>query len=1072
MAGDSSIDDIFDNMDRLLKEGDGGNSGSSADGGKGVAGTGPGKKAGADTVLTASAPLGMDDAAPMLPDEERQAWKMHSAGRGAPPVRRILLSEDMLVDNARGQTGDTVIPERDMPPASTDEDVGRVLAQANALSDEKFDELVRHISDRLAKRLQKPSPGMTEGKTSAHPPGRQQTPTGDSQGKKMTDHISELAKTYEPQVVEPAVSDQWLNSDAFTPGRGDGAYCIVIPPPNVTGTLHMGHAFSYTLQDILIRWQRMQGKSTLWQPGTDHAGIATQMVVERLLDGEGLHRRELGRDQFLDRVWEWKEKSGGAIIDQLKRLGCSCDWSRERFTLDEGLSKAVREVFVRLHEEGLIYRGKRLVNWDPVLETAVSDLEVVHEEEAGHLWHIRYPLADASSDEQTYVTIATTRPETMLGDTAVAVHPDDARYSHLIGRKLNLPLCGRAIPVLADSFVDPDFGTGCVKITPAHDFNDYELGKRHDLPMLNILTPRAHIVDDDFIPEKYRGMERYEAREYIVADLDAEGLLHKIEEHSHPIGRGDRSHAVLEPYLTDQWFIDIKPLAEPAIRAVENGDIRFVPQHWEKTYFEWMRNIQDWCISRQLWWGHRIPAWYCDNCDHITVARETPECCEDCGGTHLRQDEDVLDTWFSSGLWPFSTLGWPARTRELEAFYPTSVLVTGFDIIFFWVARMIMMGLKFTGEVPFRDVYIHALIRDAEGQKMSKSRGNVVDPLEMADRYGVDALRFTLTHMATPGRDVKLDAGRIAANRNFMNKIWNAARFVFMNRADAAPDAAFMPASDINRWVLFELDACAREVSQALEEYRFNEAAASLYGFVWGVYCDWYVEAAKVALYGDDEAARRETRVTMLTALDGWLRLLHPMCPYISEALWQTLHGEDARLVTSAWPAQGRGGEAFEQASRRMRHVMEVVSGIRSIRGEMNIAPGRRIAAAVSCSSGMRDILVAHAATISALARLERLEWLEDGAELRHAAVAPLGEATVYVPLAGLVDVEEELARLGKARSRLDKDVARLETRIGNPRYREKAPAEVVARAEAELDDLRARQAEISAAVERLESLR
>ena len=884
----------------------------------------------------------------------------------------------------------------------------------------------------------------------------------------MTEKSPELAKTYDPQAVEPAVSDQWLDSDAFSPQGGEGSYCIVIPPPNVTGTLHMGHAFSYTLQDVLIRWQRMCGKNTLWQPGTDHAGIATQMVVERLLDAEGVHRRDLGRERFLDRVWDWKEHSGGTIVGQLKRLGCSCDWSRERFTLDEGLSQAVREVFVRLHEEGLIYRGKRLVNWDPVLETAVSDLEVVHEDEAGHLWHMCYPLAD---DPEKHVIVATTRPETMFGDAAVAVHPDDSRYTELVGKSVILPLSNREIPVIADAYVDPEFGTGCVKITPAHDFNDYEVGQRHDLPTLNILTPQAHILDCVEVPEKYRGMERYEAREHVVADLDAAGLLHKIEEHMHPIGRGDRSHAVLEPYLTDQWYVDIKPLAKPAIEAVENGDVQFVPKHWEKTYFEWIRNIQDWCISRQLWWGHRIPAWYCDDCDHITVARETPERCEGCGSTGIRQDEDVLDTWFSSGLWPFSTLGWPQQTKELDMFYPTNVLVTGFDIIFFWVARMIMMGLKFTGKVPFRDVYIHALIRDAEGQKMSKSKGNVVDPLEIVNQYGADALRFTLAHMATPGRDVKLDVDRIASNRNFMNKIWNAARFVFMNRGDAVPDADFVPESDINRWVLFELASCAREVNQALAEYRFNEAAASLYGFIWGVYCDWYVEAAKVALYGEDETAKRETQITMLTALDGWLRLLHPFCPYISETLWQSLHGEEARLVTSGWPDAQWNGSVFEDSGMRMRHVMDVVSAIRSIRGEMNIAPGKRITASVACDVELKSVLSAHADTIASLARLEHLTWLPRDAKQEGAAVAPLDDATVYVPLAGLVDVQEELARLAKTKAKLDKDVARLQGRLGNPKYRENAPAEIVDKAEAELDGLRTRLAEVKAAEERLEAL-
>jgi len=890
----------------------------------------------------------------------------------------------------------------------------------------------------------------------------------------MSEQAPELAKAYEPHAMESAISEQWLSSDAFQPKEADESYCIVIPPPNVTGTLHMGHAFSYTLQDILIRWQRMKGRATLWQPGTDHAGIATQMVVERLLDAEGVHRRDLGRERFLDRVWDWKEHSGGTIVGQLKRLGCSCDWSRERFTMDEGLSEAVREVFVRLYDEGLIYRGKRLVNWDPVLETAVSDLEVQHEEEQGHLWHMCYPLAD---EPDKHIIVATTRPETMFGDAAVAVHPEDERYQHLIGREVILPLTNRTIPVIADTYVDQEFGTGCVKITPAHDFNDYEVGGRHDLPLINILTPRAHMVDEDTVPEKYRGMERYEAREHVVADLDAAGLLYKIDEHTHQVGRGDRSHAVLEPYLTDQWYVKIQPLADPAIKAVEDGDIRFVPKHWEKTYFEWMRNIQDWCISRQLWWGHRIPAWYCDDCDHISVSRTTPERCEGCGGTHIRQDEDVLDTWFSSGLWPFSTLGWPDETKELEAFYPTNVLVTGFDIIFFWVARMIMMGMKFTGKVPFRDVYIHALIRDSSGQKMSKSKGNVVDPLDMVEQFGSDALRFTLAHMATPGRDVKLDVERIASNRNFMNKIWNAARFVFMNRGDATPDADFVPTSDINRWVLFELDTCAREVDKALVEYRFNEAASSLYAFVWGVYCDWYVEAAKVSLYGDDEAAKLETQTTMLTALDGWLRLLHPTCPYISEALWQTLHGESARLVSSDWLEQdlegnGWNGTGFADAAASMRHVMNVVSAIRSIRGEMNVSPARRIGASVACDSTLQVVLSGHKDTICSLAKLEKLEWLPRDVELEGAAVAPLEGATVYVPLAGLVDVDEELARLDKSQAKLGKEIDKLQGRLSNPKYRENAPADVVSKAEQELDALRMQQDEVLAAKQRLDVLK
>ncbi|WP_167631616.1 valine--tRNA ligase [Mariprofundus ferrooxydans] len=881
----------------------------------------------------------------------------------------------------------------------------------------------------------------------------------------MSQH--ELAKTYDPQAVEPAINDQWLSSDAFRPkADGDDAYCIVIPPPNVTGSLHMGHAFTFTIQDTLIRWQRLQGKSTLWQPGTDHAGIATQMVVERILDKEGVHRRDLGRERFLDRVWEWKEHSGGTIVNQLKQLGASCDWSRERFTMDEGLSHSVREVFVRLYEEGLIYRGKRLVNWDPVLETAVSDLEVEHVEEQGHFWHMCYPYAD---DPSKHVIVATTRPETMFGDAAVAVHPDDERYQALIGKELILPLTGRTIPVIADDYVDPEFGTGCVKITPAHDFNDYDVGKRHDLPLINILTAKAHMLDDEHVPEKYRGMERYEAREHVVADLDAEGLLHKVEDHTHQVGRGDRSHAVLEPYLTDQWYVDIKPLAEPAIKAVEDGEIRFVPQYWEKTYFEWMRNIQDWCISRQLWWGHRIPAWYCSDCDHITVSRSTPECCEGCGSASVRQDEDVLDTWFSSGLWPFSTLGWPDKTPEMDQFYPTNVLVTGFDIIFFWVARMIMMGMKFTGQVPFRDIYIHALIRDAEGQKMSKSKGNVIDPLEMTGKYGADALRFTLAHMATPGRDVKLDETRIESNRNFMNKIWNAARFVFMNRADAVPDASLRPQLDANRWILAELDTTAAEVHKALEEYRFNEAAGALYSFIWGTYCDWYVEAAKVALWSDDETMISETRTVMLTALEGWLKLLHPICPYITETLWQELHGADARLVTASWHTPRSDHDA--DAVRRMTKVIEVVSAIRSIRGEMNVNPGKRIAAVIAASDAVRTDLAGQQQLMMSLARLESLEWLAADGELDGAAVAPLAGARVFLPLAGLINVDEEMARLEKNMARLQKDIAMGEGKLNNPKFCDNAPDAVVAKVQADLDESRAKHADMAAGLERLRTL-
>ncbi|MDT8376461.1 MAG: valine--tRNA ligase [Mariprofundaceae bacterium] len=882
----------------------------------------------------------------------------------------------------------------------------------------------------------------------------------------MSNQANEPAKTYDPQSFEPAISDQWVNSDAFRPGLdADEHYSITLPPPNVTGSLHMGHAFSDTIQDILIRWQRMQGKSVLWQLGLDHAGIATQMVVERQLDAQGAHRRDLGREKFVEKVWEWKAESGGVILGQMKRLGLSLDWSRERFTMDESSSSAVREVFVRLYEEGLIYRGKRLVNWDPVLETAVSDLEVVYDEEQGHFWHIQYPHAD---DPSRHVIVATTRPETMLGDGAVAVHPDDARYRDLIGKELILPLCNRTIPVIADDYVDPEFGTGCVKITPAHDFNDYEVGRRHGLAVINIFTDRAHINDDAVIPEQYRGLDRYEARERMVADLEAEGLLYKVEDHTHKVGRGDRSHAVIEPYLTDQWYVAIQELADPAIKAVEDGNIRFVPQHWEKTYFEWMRNIQDWCISRQLWWGHRIPAWYCADCEHITVDRGTPEYCGGCGSRQIRQDEDVLDTWFSSGLWPFSTLGWPESTREMENFYSTNVLVTGFDIIFFWVARMIMMGMKFTGRVPFKDIYIHALIRDAQGQKMSKSKGNVIDPLEIIDAYGADALRFTLAHMATPGRDVKLDVKRIESNRNFMNKIWNASRFVFMNRGDAQPDVNVKPSSDVNRWILTELDRTAREVEQALTGYRFNEAAGTLYNFIWGIYCDWYVEAAKVSLYKDDAAARAETQIVMLTALDGWLRLLHPICPFITEALFQELHGPDARLVTADWIGTYAGDA---KAVSRMNRVMEVVTAIRSIRGEMNVSPAKKVVARISANDAVRAELESQQKVLMSLARLESLEWLAEGADVEGAAVAPLADAIVFLPLAGLVDVAEELARIEKNLVKVGKDVAVLEGRLSNRKFVDSAPEAVVAGVRSDLEENRSRLEELKAAEVRLKSL-
>ena len=878
---------------------------------------------------------------------------------------------------------------------------------------------------------------------------------------------------YNPQAMEPITTEQWLNSDAFKPNpKGVGTYSITLPPPNVTGSLHMGHAFSGTIQDILIRWQRMMGKEVLWQLGLDHAGIATQMVVERQLDAQGIHRRDLGREKFIEKVWEWKAESGGTILDQMKHLGFSIDWSRERFTMDEGSSAAVQEVFVRLFEEGLIYRGKRLVNWDPVLETAVSDLEVVHEEEEGHFWHIQYPYAN---DPTKHVIVATTRPETLLGDGAVAVHPSDERYQDLIGKELTLPLCNRTIPVVADEYVDPEFGTGCVKITPAHDFNDYEVGKRHDLPMRNIFTNTAHINSEDFIPEQYVGLDRYEARERIIADLEAEGLLYKVEAHTHKIGRGDRSHSIIEPYLTDQWYVAIQDLADPAIALVEDGDVKFVPEHWQKTYFEWMRNIQDWCISRQLWWGHQIPAWYCADCDHITVDRGTPSCCGGengggCGSTNIKQDEDVLDTWFSSGLWPFSTLGWDGKSdsQDMAKYYPTNVLVTGFDIIFFWVARMMMMGKKFTDEKPFKDIYIHALIRDKDGQKMSKSKGNVVDPLEMIEAYGADALRFTLAHMATPGRDVKLDIKRIESNRNFMNKIWNASRFVFMNREDALPDSSIQPKNDVNRWILSELDTCAKDVHKALEEYRFNEAAGTLYSFIWGTYCDWYVEAAKTSLYKGDVADKRETQIVMLTALDGWLRLLHPICPFITEQIFQELHGDDARLVTDKWRTDFARDD---EATARMQLIMDMVNAIRSIRGEMNVSPGKKIEAHIALSDALKAELSSQENLLKSLAKLESIVWIDADAEVENAAIAPLSALKIFLPLAGLVNVQEELTRVAKNIEKIEKEMGGLKGRLNNDKFVASAPEAVVNKARADLAALEAKLNELQAAKIKLEAL-
>jgi valyl-tRNA synthetase len=894
-----------------------------------------------------------------------------------------------------------------------------------------------------------------------------------------------MDKVYAPQEIERRTYERWESRGWFAPSGTGTPYCIMIPPPNVTGTLHMGHAFQHTLMDALTRYQRMRGRDALWQPGTDHAGIATQMVVERQLNALGVQRTDLTREAFLARVWDWKEQSGGTIAAQMRRLGDSVDWSRDRFTMDPGLTRAVIEVFVRLHEAGLIYRGKRLVNWDPVLLTALSDLEVQSEEEDGWLWHLRYPLAAGAG----YVIVATTRPETMLGDTAVAVNPHDVRYQALIGARVRLPLAEREIPIIADSYVDPAFGSGCVKITPAHDFNDYEIGQRHHLPLINIFTPRATLSDS--VPERLRGLDRFAARTRVVAELEAAGLIERIEKHRLVVPRGDRSGAVLEPYLTDQWYVKIAPLAEPAIAAVEQGRTRFVPENWARTYFEWMRNIKDWCVSRQLWWGHRIPAWY-DAAGQLYVGRSEAEVRE----RHrlpatlaLRQDEDVLDTWFSSALWPFSTLGWPDATPELARFYPGSVLVTGFDIIFFWVARMMMMGLKFMGDVPFRAVYITGLIRDEHGDKMSKSRGNVIDPLDIVDgitldaliakrtsglmqpqlapaiekatrrqyprgiaSHGTDALRFTFAALASPSRDIRFDLARVAGYRNFCNKLWNAARFVTLALGDAAP-AAGEPTelSVADRWIRSRFGRMLTTLESAFRDYRFDYAASALYEFAWYDFCDWYLELTKPVLqgHGASAAGRRGTQRTLAQILEALQRALHPLMPFITEEIWQRVA-----------PLAGRAGEtvmlqpyplaaefaADAEAERETAWIQAVVLGVRQIRGELDISPGKRIAVLLKDASAEDAALAArHRTWLERLAGLESVTLLGAGQSAPQSAVAMVGTLSILVPMAGLIDAGAEAERLGKLLARTRAELEKTRGRLANGNFVRAAPPEVVA---------------------------
>ncbi len=925
-----------------------------------------------------------------------------------------------------------------------------------------------------------------------------------------------MEKTYNPHAIEQCWYETWEENGYFSPDMdteqasdsSQDSYCIMIPPPNVTGSLHMGHAFQDTIMDALTRYHRMKGDKTLWQPGTDHAGIATQMVVERIINAEGKTRHDLGREAFIEKIWDWKAHSGNTITRQLRRMGASLDWKRERFTMDEGLSEAVKEVFVRLYEEDLIYRGKRLVNWDPVLHTAVSDLEVIFEEENGHFWHMRYLLSDGSG----YIIVATTRPETMLGDTAVAVHPDDERYQNMIGKTIKLPLTDREIPIIADDYVDPEFGTGCVKITPAHDFNDYDMGKRHNLPIINILTVDAAINNN--APEKYRGMDRYEARKAIVKDLDEAGLLEKVDEHRLMVPRGDRSGAVIEPYLTDQWYVKIVPLAEPAIKAVEDGDIRFVPDNWKNTYFEWMNNIEDWCISRQIWWGHRIPAWYDDN-GNVYVGKDEQAVRQQHkldDSINLKQDEDVLDTWFSSALWPFSTLGWPDKTPELDTFYPTNVLVTGFDIIFFWVARMIMMGLKFTGEVPFKEVYVHGLVRDSHGHKMSKSKGNVLDPIDLIDgieletlvekrtssmmqpqmakkiekqtrkefkdgipAFGTDALRFTFAIQATTGRDIKFDMGRIEGYRNFCNKLWNASRYVLMNTEghDCGMDNDEMEFSLADKWIISRLQQTEQQVIDSLNTYRLDRAAQAIYEFTWNEYCDWYLELSKSVLNNDSvsEAQQRGTRNTLIKALESLLRLAHPIMPFITEEIWQRvaplagIQGDTIMLQPFPKP---QSAQVDQDAVDEMNWLQQFVLGVRQIRSGYDIKPGKPLNILLANGSDSDKARLQHNETmLIKLARLESITWLDDD-NAPESATALVGKMQILVPMAGLIDIDAERERLNKEIESNQGFISKLEAKLSNENFVSRAPEQVVAH---ECQKLTETQNKLKSLTEQLEKL-
>ncbi len=875
-----------------------------------------------------------------------------------------------------------------------------------------------------------------------------------------------LPKAYDFSQVETKWYRKWVKDGLFTATMDKNKPCfsMVIPPPNVTGVLHIGHALNNTLQDILARYKRMDGFNTLWVPGTDHAGIATQNVVERQLAQEGLTRQGVGREKFIERVWKWKAESGGRIIEQLKRLGCSCDWSRERFTMDEGLSRAVREVFVRLYEEGLIYQGDYIINWCPRCHTALADIEVEHDLSEGRLWYIRYPVADEDRDESTpeYVIVATTRPETMLGDTAVAVNPEDERYRALVGKHLVLPLLNRKIPVIADRHVDPEFGTGAVKVTPAHDFNDFEIAKRHDLPFINIFDKNARLTEE---AGPYQGMDRFEARKKVLEDLATAGLLEKEESHELAAGECYRCKTIVEPRLSKQWFVKIEPLARPAMEAVRDGRTSIVPPGWIRTYEEWMTNIRDWCISRQIWWGHRIPAWTCQKCGHVIVARTTPDKCPECGSAELEQESDVLDTWFSSALWPFSTLGWPDDTEELRFFYPTSVLITSFDILFFWVARMMMMGLHFMQDVPFRYVYLHALVRDAQGKKMSKSKGNVIDPLTIMDEYGTDAVRFTLAAFAAQGRDIKLSEERIQGYRHFVNKIWNAARLVLMHCPEDMDSSHDLNADELNsaeKWILSRLNSTIEETRTALDGFNFDVAAKGLYQFFWHEFCDWYLELAKQDLSGQNPERAGISRAVTLHVLKNTLKLLHPFMPFVTEELWHHLPGKQKCIMVSDFP-EARPEHSFQEAEKEIELLKTMVTGIRNIRAELGIHPGTRVKAVFLPHSDLSlSVIKGHQDEISTLARVAEMEQIASEDEKPRGAASFITEdVEIFVPLAGIVDISQELEKLQKEKGKVEKELSKIQGKLNNENFLKKAPPEIVEKERAKKDKLLARMDKI-----------